>query len=587
VTNNQIVGYQVLPGEVASTHINFGGSLPVQGLSSGKSGVRLFASPHTSLQSFVSDELALCAHVWGIPAHPDVKPGDIPAWCATIVAAEQYTRFRELLGPFVVIVDQPRKRRLTFVSDILGIRPLFFGRHNGRVVFGSDVWPIHQAGLTSGKVDYDAVGSWIAFRYDCTGGSFFADLRRLTPGAALVVDGDRATDIPYTQFQLDPHTPTTEQAAEYLHNTVSSSLRALVANHSRLSLSLSGGFDSRYLLALALEAHAPVETVVNVRLNREESEIGHKVADILGVPLLDIPIDSNIWDLYDEVYHFAADGFPISKFVTDCVARQHPGVPMLNGFMGGIIIRGFDDTLEGKYEDEFSEPLAGVMQRNFLSTDLTVFRLNIFRRDIAKRILARSRQPLEELVRIGSPTAKVFNWAELYHRQRYYASNNFLQHLDVAEALLPFYSWGLISYKMAHPYRLFNDAVFAAIFRKHFPQLADITHSEYLRRERLQREGHGLGYNVREWWNAHRLVARCTTRWARHLLPIMGRKGWLDLLRKDVCVPVTILGSTRFPQGINRHLVPVVEKLMLNFERLYLLEQRAREAGVDFNWEGL
>jgi hypothetical protein len=587
LAHNQIFGYQVLPGEGPSTGIMFGGALPIQELSSAAWGVRLFASPHTSLQSFASNEQGLCAYVWGVPAHPDVSLSDIPAWCATVVAAEQYTRFQELLGPFVVIVDQPQKHRLTFVSDILGIRPLFLGHHNGRLIFGSNVWPIHKAGLTSGKVDYDAVGSWIAFGYSCTGGSFFADLRRLPPGAALVLQDGQSTEIPYTQFALDPHTPTTEQAAEYLHDTVSSSLKALVANHSRLSLSLSGGFDSRYLLALSLQANAPVETIVNVRFTREEGEIAHKVADRLRVPILDFPVDGNIWDLYDDVYHFAADGFPISKFVTYRIAQQYPQISMLNGFLGGVTIRGFDDTLEGKYEDEFSENLVDVLQRNYLLTDLRVFRLNIFRGDFAQRMLARSRVPLEELVRRGSPTAKVFDWELLYHRQRYYASNNFLQHLGFAEALLPFYNWRLISYKMAHPYRLFNDAVYATIFRRHFPQLADITHSDYLRQDRLQREAHRLGYHLRAWWNAHRQVAQCTRRQARRLLPIMRRKGWLDLLSKDVCLPMTVFGCTNFPQGISRYFVPVVEKLMLNFERLYLLEKQAKEAGVDFTWEGI
>jgi len=587
LADNQIFGYQVLPGEEQSTDILFSGALPVQTPSSEAWSIRLFASPHTSLQSFVSNEQGLCVYIWGMPSHPEVRPSDIPAWCATVIATEQYTRFREILGTFVIIVDQPRKRRLTFVSDILGIRPFFLGRHSGRLIFGSNVWPIHHAGLTSGKVDYDAVGSWIAFGYSCTGGSFFADLKRLPPGAALVLQDGQATEIPYTQFALDPHTPTTEQAAEYLHDAVSSSLKALVAHHSRLSLSLSGGFDSRYLLALSLQANAPVETIVNVRFTREEGEIAHKVADRLQVPILDFPVDGAIWDIYDEVSHCAADGFPISKFVTYCIAQQHPKVPMLNGFLGGVTIRGFDDTLEGKYEDEFNENLVDVLQRNFLLTDLRVFRLGLFRGDIAQRILARSRVPLEDLVRRGAPTAKVFDWALMYHRQRYYASNNFLQHLGLAEALLPFYNWRLISYKMAYPYRLFNDAVYATIFRRHFPQLADITHSDYLRRDRLQREAHRLGYNLREWWNTHRRVAQCTRRQARRLLPIMGQKGWLELLRKDVCIPMTIVGCASFPQGISRYGVSVVEKLILNFERLYLLEKRAKEASVDFSWEGL
>jgi hypothetical protein len=67
----------------------------------------------------------------------------------------------------------------------------------------------------------------------------------------------------------------------------------------------------------------------------------------------------------------------------------------------------------------------------------------------------------------------------------------------------------------------------------------------------------------------------------------MRQKDWLDLLRKDVCIPTTILGCTTFPQAMSRRFVPVVEKLMLNFQRLYLLEKRARDTGVDFNWDGI
>ena len=90
LANNQIFGYQVLPGEDPSTDIMFGGALPVQKPSSETWGVRLCASPHTSVQSFVSNAQGLCAYVWGMPAHPEVRPSDIPAWCATVVAAEQY-----------------------------------------------------------------------------------------------------------------------------------------------------------------------------------------------------------------------------------------------------------------------------------------------------------------------------------------------------------------------------------------------------------------------------------------------------------------------------------------------------------------
>src|SRR5438093_11803979 len=79
LANNQIFGYQVLPGEGPSIDIMFSGALPVQKLCSKAWGVRLFASPHCSLQSFVSNEQGLCAYVCGIPAHAVARPSDLPS----------------------------------------------------------------------------------------------------------------------------------------------------------------------------------------------------------------------------------------------------------------------------------------------------------------------------------------------------------------------------------------------------------------------------------------------------------------------------------------------------------------------------
>ena len=581
---NQVFGCQVFPEDTPATTIVFPGTRAVEVPASERWGVRLFAASHTSLKSFISEEAGICVYVWGIPSHPEVAPGGIPAWCARVVAEGHYSRFRELLGTFVVIIDQPKQRRITFVSDILGIRPMFIGRHNGRLVFGSDVWTLQKAGCTSGEVDYGAVSSWIVFGYNCTDGSLFTDLRRLPPGAVLVLQDGKVAEIPYAEFTQGSDLPSTEQAAEEMHEIVSKATKTLVATHSRLSLSLSGGFDSRYLLALALQAKAPVETIVNVSFTREEGEIAHEVARILGVPVQDFPVNGNLWDIYDDVYHFTADGFPISKFVTHCIAQRYPDVPMLNGFLGGIIIRGFDDTVDGKYETEWHEDPAHVLQRNFSLISVRFFRMKVFREDMAKRILVRSRLPLEELVQRGARMSKVVDLVNFYHKQRYHISNNFLQHLGLAEALLPFYSWELLAYKVAHPYRVFNDAVYAAIFQRHFPKLAHIPHSDWVRQARLKQRAHGLTRGLQDWWKGPQRVARCTRRWAQELLPIMRQNDWLNLLAKETCIPLAVLGRSSFPQGVSRNLVPIVEKMILSFQRFYLLEKRVRESGMHFDW---
>ena len=170
----------------------------------------------------------------------------------------------------------------------------------------------------------------------------------------------------------------------------------------------------------------------------------------------------------------------------------------------------------------------------------------------------RSRPPMEKAVRRGSKIGKVFNWAYIYYRQRHYISNNFFQHIGITEALLPFYSWSLLSYKMEHETKVFNRYIYQRIFQTHYPELAKIPHADEL-------PSHKKAFRV----------ARCTKQWARQMLPVICNKSYLSLLQKGLCIPLDIAGFARFRQA---------ERAIFLFKRLYLLEKKVKEAGLDFDW---
>jgi len=177
---NQIFGYQILPGQASSNKIIFDGTQPVlpsSNIDDNSYQVKIFSQSHSHLQSCFSQKYNAYSYVWGIPAHPEIATKDIPEWCASVVVDKCYDRFKELIGTFVIIIDEPDKHRITFVTDILGIRPMFISKNSGRFVFGSNVWSMHEAGLSNGKIDYDAVSAWIAYGFNCTDGTLFSDLR--------------------------------------------------------------------------------------------------------------------------------------------------------------------------------------------------------------------------------------------------------------------------------------------------------------------------------------------------------------------------------------------------------------------------
>jgi len=535
--------------------------------------ITMFADHDTRLHTFVSPE-GSCTYVWGIPAHPTVAKSEIAAWATRVHASGEWHRFRELLGTFVIIIDEPRRRRVTFVDDVLGIRPLFVGHRAGRLVFGSDVWAMHRMGFTSGQIDYRALVSWVAFSCSYSGGTLFADLRRLAPGAVTVFEDGRLSEQPYASFSAATRIPQTEEAADAIHHIVSSTAQSLFANYPSVTLALSGGFDSRYLLALAVQNHVNLARLITVSYPSEEGEVARKVADVLGVTVEDLATGDNEWDTFDEPYHFSADGFVIRKHLSYRIAHEAPGVPLVNGFLGGIVVRGHDDTLAGKNESEWGSELAAALQKAYLLTSF-----DVFREDIAQRVDEGSRALLQEIVNEGrSRIGKSLEWFNLYSRQRFYISNNFLEHIGVSEALLPFYSWDLLEYKVSLPYRVFNDDVFLTMFRKQFPPLADIVHSDDLQKQR-GRWGEPSSGRLDRWMALRKKRSSQTSaRWARELLPVVRKGDWLSLLSRR---RATLLLTA----GLIRH--PVSESAIFFMRRLYLLEQRIRGAGLEFDWQRL
>ena len=91
---------------------------------------------------------------------------------------------------------------------------------------------------------------------------------------------------------------------------------------------------------------------------------------------------------------------------------------------------------------------------------LPINRLDLLRDEIAQHVNERALATMQRAVKCGIDSGKASFHVDLYCRQRCYIANIFLQHLDIAEPLLPFYSWDLINYRMSHAIECFPLADF-------------------------------------------------------------------------------------------------------------------------------
>jgi hypothetical protein len=205
---------------------------------------------------------------------------------------------------------------------------------------------------------------------------------------------------------------------------------------------------------------------------------------------------------------------------------------------------------------ETTEDLAQVLMRVH---DAQANRFDLLDPGFAAKVKESARRALETAVERGRPSGKPFLHVLFYNRQPYYIANNFLEHLDVSEAILPFYNAGLLKLRFSHDYSCFNWALYERLLRTQFPQIADIPHNSKL----------PVTSGIAK-------VSGRSRRWAVRLLSVLAQPGRLSMVSRRKAIP-RLLGVVA-----GRRDVEVVAVFLW---RLWLLEKRLREANLEFDWE--
>ena len=504
-------------------------------------------------------------YVVGRAYHPSVSDESLPQWCAQTLDADPIA-FRSLLGAFVILIDDRRTKRVTFVSDPMGLLPWFVGASGGRVVAGSDVLGICDAGLSSGEVDFDSVASWLCYSFVAAGGSVVRDYRRLAGGttATFERDGRLVSETKYATLKYVRNVVPPEELIEGLYDRVSAAFERMVRGVHEINVPLSGGYDSRLMCALAA-AHGGLKVNVTVvESTPGEVLLAKQVAAALGLPLRVMPVGARVVDLFDDPLDFIAEGFPVPRNLTNAVARLHPGMPLLSGFMGDAVMRGPIKATQREFlaqddKELDDEGLArAANERFFIRTN----KLGLLREPLGSRAATRGMGCLLPIIRQGRDTGRPLAYANLYLRHRLYFATIFLSHLDVADALIPYTSWDLVEYHASH-HGSFAADTYDRLFQRYFPALADIPHSSQVTGKPAE-NGNGKPQ-----------APRHLGRWGRELLRgIPG--GWTGtaIARRKLLkrLPGALLLRSRRPDEIGY------------LHRIHAFETRLARANVGLDW---
>ncbi|MCC6849947.1 MAG: asparagine synthase (glutamine-hydrolyzing) [Deltaproteobacteria bacterium] len=250
--------------------------------------------------------------------------------------------------------DAPR-RTLHLARDRLGKKPLFYGWHDGRFLFASELkalWTVDRGGW---RVRPDSVARFLYWTYLPGRETIYADAYQLLPGHVLTVtpEGQREERYWRLSFARKLRASEAELVAD-ADRVVSAAVRRRLRSDVPLGAFLSGGVDSGLVVScMAESAGRTVRTFSMGTADAAHDERGHarRVAEHCRTAHTEFEVTADAWGLLPRlVWEFGqpfGDEACIPTYYVAHAARRHVTVA-LTGDGGDESFAGYSQHL-GRY----------------------------------------------------------------------------------------------------------------------------------------------------------------------------------------------------------------------------------------------
>lgn len=254
-------------------------------------------------------------------------------------------------GYFSVLIYDKQQQRLIAASDRYGMKPVFIWRESERCRgISSELKTLAVNPDFDLKLDPTALESFTSVGHMLQNQTWFEQAERLSPATIVTVDcasGAFEKTLYWAWsnvVKVDP--PSFEEATDTLHALfVQAMSRCLSAvSEPKLAITLSGGLDSRVLLAEATKQFCgTIETFTFGIEGCADSIIAKQVSDIAGVTNHFRSIDNQRWYDGRENGVWTSDGmFNLVHMHTlaSVEAISQVSSYLLNGYLGDAVIGG-------------------------------------------------------------------------------------------------------------------------------------------------------------------------------------------------------------------------------------------------------
>lgn len=184
-------------------------------------------------------------------------------------------------GSFIILIHDPSRRALRVINDRFAGYALYYWNAKNRLVGGVSFRDVllHARRQGGGQIDEENIQAFIWLRRLLGEGTLARDVKYLRAGVVLFATSGNMQIEPYWQPNFYSEAPKGKRLVEELTERLRSAVSAHMSDDYRFGLMLSGGLDSRALLASTTAA--PVCFTTGLSRNNE-FEVAAEAARLVG-----------------------------------------------------------------------------------------------------------------------------------------------------------------------------------------------------------------------------------------------------------------------------------------------------------------
>jgi len=209
--------------------------------------------------------------------------------CRLFQEDPQFCFLKHIDGIFSCVIYDSRNAMVHLITDRYGLRYLYWSIHQDALVWASELKAMLAVPGFQPKIDRDGVPEFMIDGYLWGNRSWFEGVHLLAPGTVLTWDLQRRSANEYQYWAWQDIRPRTgkineTEIADELGVLWTDAVKTRCMPGERVGVLLSGGLDSRAILAATPFRNHPVLAVTFGKADCIDSQIAARVAQVKGAP---------------------------------------------------------------------------------------------------------------------------------------------------------------------------------------------------------------------------------------------------------------------------------------------------------------